>query len=167
MAKDFYKLHQEKIQNARDGDPEAIQEIIDQYEIIGIRPASRRGDTKPIHLKKILLEALDRENETIDDIVAISIPLELMDHMTTLEEIQCYYLWQQPDKQHLPLVAVTAKNIYYHHNEWGDPTTIIIDASPNGIEVVPGVEVYPIKDHIPYNEDTIKHMKNKKKEGFL
>ena len=121
---------------------------------------------KVIHLKKLFLEALERNNETIDDVICTSIPMELMEKMTTLEEIQCYYLHQHPDKQHLPLVAFTKNNIYFHHNEH-EPTHILIDSDKIGVDFIPGVECYPIKDHTPYNEETIQYMISKRKAGML
>ena len=122
---------------------------------------------RPIHLKQILIEALNRNNETIDDIIASSIPIRLMDEMTTLEEIQCYYLWEQSEKQHLPLVAFTKKYIYFHHNEGGNPTEIMIYSNKNGVDFIAGVESYPIEDTHDFSEYRIQHMKEKKKDGQL
>ena len=122
---------------------------------------------RPIHLKKILIEALNRNNETIDDIIISSIPIRLMDEMTTLEEIQCFYLWEQSEKQHLPLVAFTKKYIYFHHNEGRNPTKIMIHSDKNGVNFITGVESYPIEDTHNFCEHTIQQIKEKKKDGHL
>ena len=121
----------------------------------------------PINLKKIFIEALKKTGETPQDIICTSIPLALMDKMSTLEEIQCYYLHSQPDKQHIPFIAVTKKHIYFHNNEGRDPTHIMIDTDENGVDFIPGVEVYPIKDVEPYNETTIEWMKALSEQGML
>ena len=72
------------------------------------------------NLKEELLLALAENDETMDDIVFCSHPLEMLDHSSTLEEIQCDYLngaygWHihnAPDKQGMPFVAATHKHWY-------------------------------------------------------
>ena len=122
-----------------------------------------------LNLKTMLIKALEQKDETLDDIIATSIPLDLMDKMSTLEEIQCYYLHSHPDKQGLPLVAFTKNYVYFHNNDM-DVTFVEEycerDRYPS-FDYVPGVEAFPLKDYKPYNESTIAYMKNLKEKDML
>ena len=79
--------------------------------------------SNPQHLLKMFLDALERNSETLDDVIAISHPLNLLEDISTLEEIQCFYLHgahgrdniNNPLHKHdMPFIAVTNKHIYYN-----------------------------------------------------
>jgi len=82
-----------------------------------------------IKMAKLLLalldEALQKNNETRDDLIFISHPIELLEEEPTLEVIQCDYLngaygWHiedSVDKQDMPFAAAT-KNHIYHMGEY-------------------------------------------------
>ena len=76
-------------------------------------------------VKTMFEKALKRNEETIEDIIFISHPLGLLEEISAMEEIHCFYLngawgWHiddSPEKQLMPFFALTHKNFYYYNEE--------------------------------------------------
>lgn len=76
-------------------------------------------------LKTMFEKALKRNEESIEDIIFISHPLGLLEEISQMSEIHCFYLngawgWHIDDsaeKQLMPFFAVTHKNFYYYNEE--------------------------------------------------
>lgn len=123
-------------------------------------------------LKDMLLASLQRRGETIEDILTCSIPLDILEHISTLGEINCFYLnsaigYDIPDatdKQDMPLIAITQNYIYFHDHS----TTIARYTEDHRLRYDPGVQSYPIDDfHLKRTgephwkfEDDFYHRKN-------
>ena len=85
-------------------------------------------------LLELFYKALDENDEEFDDVLFMSHPLEILREISTLEEIQCFYLnscngemsnWgadygvtQSGHKQDMPFIAVTKNNIYFNDAGW-------------------------------------------------
>ena len=76
-------------------------------------------------LQEMFTEALNRNGETIEDVIVSSHPLEIVRDIFTLSEIQCFYLnsasgydiQDSSHKQDMPYIAITKKYIYYFDGE--------------------------------------------------
>lgn len=114
------------------------------------------------NLKQMFIEALDRNSESLDDVIVISHPIQILNEISTLEEIQCFYLnsahghdeIENPvHKQDMPFIAATAHHIYF-----ADIHTIVEDPdNPSGYDendvwqrqgYIPGVESYSRDDQV-------------------
>ena len=101
-------------------------------------------------LKDALLIALEKRGETIDDILTCSMPLDILNNISTLEEINCFYLnsglgfeiSDATDKQDMPLIAVTKSYIYFYDHG----TTIARYTEDGRLRYDQGVASYPIDD---------------------
>lgn len=68
-------------------------------------------------LNVLIDKKLKEHNESIKDILYISIPLDLIHRLGTLEEIHCHYLYVDPEKQDIPLIIITVNYMYYYTEE--------------------------------------------------
>ena len=76
-------------------------------------------------LQEMFVEALNRNGETIEDVIVSSHPLEIVRDIFTLSEIQCFYLnsasgydiQDSTHKQDMPYIAITKKFIYFFDGE--------------------------------------------------
>ena len=110
----------------------------------------------------MLKQALARNNETIDDIIQISIPLEILNEIATLEEIHCYYLYIQSENQDIPLIAFTKSHVYYYDKDTEIRIKVPLGTSTtppySNVDFIPGVDSWaiPASSHIdPYRIETI------------
>lgn len=131
-------------------------------------------------LQEMFEIALAKNNETIEDVIISSHPLEIVRDIFTLSEIHCFYLnsasgydiQDSIHKQDMPYIAITKKYIYYFDGEtmirnpdYDFKKSQFADDNPYFIK---GVESYKI-DPLHLKRHDISHVftEHHKQEGTL